>query len=308
MSRPILFEGSHPKPRTYMDSFDKIENTLPSVTEPKKKRKPSTIRRWIHRAFLTWALISTLWLGNSVRTQGVDPATLRSSATVSVTDETSILEFMPVTANRKTALIFICGSGISAHAYAPLLRPIAEDGYAVFIVKLPFRFAPLESHKQSAVDNTFGLIAAHPEYSRWVLSGHSLGAALSCRAVQKQSNALEEMVLVGTTHPKQDNLTYLTIPVTKIYGSNDGVATPHGVMENKGLLPTHTNWVEIVGGNHSQFGHYGHQLFDGYATVTRSEQQAITRMELLKAINRVEDRDFEQIMNSTSLSREALGL
>jgi len=219
---------------------------------------------------------------------------LRSSPKVSVADRKFILEFVPVTANRKTALIFICGSGISAHAYAPLLRPIAEDGYAVFIVKLPFRFAPLESHKQSVVADTIGLIAAHPEYSRWVLSGHSLGAALSCRAVQKQSNAFAEMVLIGTTHPKQDNLTYLTVPVTKIYGSNDGVATPESIMKNKSLLPANTRWKGIEGGNHSQFGHYGHQLFDGYATITRSEQQAITRIELLTALHRVDDRGVEQ--------------
>jgi hypothetical protein len=64
-------------------------------------------------------------------------------------------------------------------------------------------------------------------------------------------------------------------------------------MNNKRLLPAHTNWVEIVGGNHSQFGHYGHQLFDGYATLTRSEQQTITRTELLNALNRVEGLDVE---------------
>ena len=183
--------------------FDNNECFVTSPTIP-KKRKPSTVRRWIHRAFLTWAIVSTLWLANSVRTQGIDAATLRNSPKVSVADRKFILEFVPVTANRTTALIFICGSGVSAHAYAPLLRPIAEDGYAVFVVKLPYRFAPLESHKQSAVAETIGLIATHPEYSRWVLSGHSLGAALSCRSVQEKPNAFAEMVLVGTTHPKLD--------------------------------------------------------------------------------------------------------
>jgi len=199
-----------------------------------------------------------------------------------------------VSTNSQTALIFICGSGISADAYGPLLRPIAEDGYAVFIVKLPYRFAPFESHKQSAVNDAVALIAAHPEYSRWVLSGHSLGAALSCRAIRENPEAFAEMVLIGTTHPKQDDLAFLTIPVTKIYGSNDGVATPESIMNNKGLLPAQTHWAEIRGGNHSQFGHYGHQLFDGTATITRLEQQALTRTELLRVLNRVVDRDVEQ--------------
>jgi hypothetical protein len=52
------------------------------------------------------------------------------------------------------------------------------------------------------------------------------------------------------------------------------------------LLPADTRWVEIEGGNHSQFGHYGHQLFDGSPTTTREEQQAVTRAALLDALRR----------------------
>jgi hypothetical protein len=46
----------------------------------------------------------------------------------------------------------------------------------------------------------------------------------------------------------------------------------------------HTKWIEIRGGNHSQFGHYGHQLFDGDATITREAQQEITRRALLESL------------------------
>ena len=42
---------------------------------------------------------------------------------------------------------------------------------------------------------------------------------------------------------------------------------------------------EIKGGNHSQFGHYGHQLFDGKATISREAQQAATRTALLEALS-----------------------
>ncbi|HEX6096268.1 MAG TPA: alpha/beta hydrolase [Thermoanaerobaculia bacterium] len=43
-------------------------------------------------------------------------------------------------------------------------------------------------------------------------------------------------------------------------------------------------WVEIRGGNHSQFGHYGHQLLDGHATIARDAQQAITRAAIFDAL------------------------
>ena len=264
------------------------------ITTAPKRRKCSAIRRWVHRAFLVWATVSTLWLANSIRTQGVDQKELRNSVGVQVFDRTQTLEFLPAKANCKTALVFFCGSGIAAEAYAPLLRPVSEDGYAVFIIKLPYRFAPLDSHKKSAVDTAISLISSNPKYERWVLSGHSLGAALACRTILASPAGFDALVLVGTTHPKVDDLSFLQIPVTKVYGSNDGIATPESTLNNKGLLPPHTRWINIQGGNHSQFGHYGHQLFDGRAGISRLEQQRETRRELLKMLSEVDVAYVEQ--------------
>jgi predicted dienelactone hydrolase len=98
------------------------------------------------------------------------------------------------------------------------------------------------------------------------------------------------MVLIGTTHPKEDDLSLLQIPVTKVYASNDGIAPPDRIRSNQGLLPKQTKWVEIRGGNHSQFGRYGHQLFDGTATISREEQETITRSAILEAITGVAKR------------------
>ena len=91
-------------------------------------------------------------------------------------------------------------------------------------------------------------------------------------------------MLVGTTHPKEDDLSALQIPVTKVFASNDGVAPRERVLANRALLPAQTRWVEIEGGNHSQFGRYGHQLFDGEATITRAEQERITRAAILAVL------------------------
>jgi pimeloyl-ACP methyl ester carboxylesterase len=167
-----------------------------------------------------------------------------------------------------------------------MVRPIAEAGYAVFVVKLPYRFAPLQSHKQTAVDRAIGVIGAHPEISHWVISGHSLGGALTCQVAESDSKAFSAMVLVGTTHPKLNDLSSLTMRITKVYASNDGVAPKEKVLANKRLLPKDTQWVEIKGGNHSQFGHYGHQLFDGSPTISRETQQTITRSALLDALTK----------------------
>src|SRR5436189_5301552 len=232
------------------------------MTATRNQKKPASLR-WIRRGLLLWAVISTLWLANSYRTRGVSDETLQSSPTISVVDWAKMLEFFPASSNSTSALIFICGSGVSAHAYAPLLRPIAEAGYAVFVVELPCWFAPLESHKQGALDRVRSVIATHPQISHWVISGHSLGGALACRVAKSDSKAFSAIVLIGTTHPKQDDLSSLPVPVTTVYGSNDGIEPASRMYSNRGLLPKDTQWVEIQGGNHSHFGHYGHQLFDG---------------------------------------------
>ena len=254
--------------------------------EAQKKPQKSALRRWVRRGFLLWAAFVLLWLPNSYRTRGVPQGALQSSPTIAVNDKPTVMEFLPASPDGKTALIFLCGAGVSAHAYAPLLRPIAEARFPVFVVKLPYRFAPLASHKQEAVQRVFAIVAAHPEISHWVLSGHSLGGALACRVAQSDPSAFSAMVLVGTTHPRQDDLSSLPLPVTKVYASNDGVAPPDRTLANKRLLPKHTQWVEIKGGNHSQFGHYGHQLFDGKAAISRETQQTDTRSALLEALTR----------------------
>jgi pimeloyl-ACP methyl ester carboxylesterase len=259
-----------------------------TAQRPKKRLSavPSAVRRYARVLFPLWGAAVTLWLADSYRTRGVEPATLRSGPSVTVSNTAQTLALLPSStapdAPRRQALVFVCGSGVAAEAYAPLLRPLAERGHAVFIVRLPLRFAPTEAHRSAVVDRVREVVAGHPGYPGWVLAGHSLGGALACRAVRRAApDTFSALVLIGTTHPKAaDDLSALEVPVTKVSATNDGVAPLGKVRANRGLLPASTRWVEIAGGNHSQFGHYGHQVLDGAATIGRAEQQEITRAAL----------------------------
>jgi hypothetical protein len=248
----------------------------------------SAALRWIRRAFLVWAAASSLWLANSYRTQGVDSRDLREDARVALREDAATLAFRPAAPGAAAALLFFCGSGVAAQAYAPLLRPVAEAGFPVYIVKLPYRFAPLESHKVEALARAASAMAAHPGIARWVVAGHSQGGALAARFAGGEGAGASALVLIGTTHPKARSLAALPIPVAKIYATNDAVAPPDRVLANKALLPPQTEWVEVAGGNHAQFGHYGRQLGDGAASITREAQQQQVRAVLLRVLQGVQ--------------------
>lgn len=247
-------------------------------------RRTTRARRWIRRAFFAWAILSTSFLLNTFRTRGVPATMLESDARVSVREDRGTLELLPFAATNVSRLVFLCGAGVSAEAYVPLLRPIAEAGHPVTIVRLPWRLAPLETHKRAAMRRAVEIGEREAGVHGWVLAGHSLGAALASRIAAAAPRGLRAVVLLGTTHPKSFDLSRLKLPVTKVYATQDGVAPREKIEANRHLLPRDTRWVVIEGGNHSQFGHYGHQLFDGLATISREQQQALTRAALLAAL------------------------
>ena len=246
--------------------------------------------QWFRLALLLGVVFALIWLVNSKWPRDVEESVLQSDQAVAVRNDGVVLAFMPVSANGRTALIFICGSAVAAEAYAPLLRPVANVGYPVFVVNLPYRQAPLESQRPIVFDRLRQVIASRKEVTRWVVSGHSLGAALAARFADAAPDQLSGLVLIATTHPQQEDLSRLRIPVTKIYATNDGLVAVDKVHANKGKLPAHTRWVVIEGGNHSQFGRYDNTFVDGEATISHDEQEALTRSAIIRLLAEVDTR------------------
>jgi hypothetical protein len=232
---------------------------------------------WIRVGFICWAIFSTAWLANSVRTKGVHDWQLSSDNKCEFTDNGQCITLRPRGNSKNVEILFFCGSGVAAEAYVPLLRPLTEDGLSIHIVRLPWRFAPLESHKEEAIQSALTIIAAKPKPTRWIVAGHSLGAALACRLVQRSPENVTGAILIATTHPKAIDLSRHSLSFMKINGGCDGVAPIETSTDNAHLLPPATIWVTIDGANHSQFAHYGPQLFDGTPTIGREQQQEQTR-------------------------------
>lgn len=249
--------------------------------------------RWktIRRIWILFGITATIlfngWMLFSNRAQGFDKRILSSNERVRVRESSEAIVFEPVAGRASAGLIFFPGGMVDPEAYAPLTRAVAEEGYEAVILKLPFRRAFLESQEAEVVERARALM----ERDRgWVVAGHSRGGVLACRVAATHPSLPAALVLIGTSHPVDRDLSGLRFPVTKIYATRDGLATVQEVEANRGNLPAATRWVKIEGGNHGQFGWYGRQFGDGKATISREEQQARTVETLLGVLREVSGR------------------
>jgi pimeloyl-ACP methyl ester carboxylesterase len=169
-------------------------------------------------------------------------------------------------------------------------RAISEQGFNVFIVKLPLGSAPLASQQTSVMERALEIMDANGSIQYWVVGGHSRGAAIASRFAYLYGESFDGLILIGTSHPKEEafDLSDATLAVTKIYATNDGLASMEEVEANARYLPEDTSWIQIEGGNHSQFGYYGFQLGDNAATISRERQQELTVDAILAALRSVQ--------------------
>ena len=161
-----------------------------------------------------------------------------------------------------TTLIFLPGALVDPMSYGQLGRKLAEYGYQTIIVKMPFRMATKGYTKVSEIDTD----------AYTVLAGHSQGAKMAAQFVYENPDAFDKLILIGTTHPRDIDISDRSVSVMKIYGTNDGIAEVTAIESNRDKLPATTKFVEIAGGNHSQFGYYGFQFGDRAATIDREAQ------------------------------------
>lgn len=90
----------------------------------------------------------------------------------------------------------------------------------------------------------------------------------------RYSPAVEGLVLLAAYPANSDNLASSDLKVISISAGNDGLATAEKIDASRALLPEDTDFVQIKGGNHAQFGDYGVQGNDGAAEISREAQQS----------------------------------
>jgi pimeloyl-ACP methyl ester carboxylesterase len=192
--------------------------------------------------------------------------------------------FVPRGRTAEVGLLFFPGGLVDPVAYAPLVHAVAERGYVGLLVDLPRRGAFGGADDGTVFARARAAMREHPGLSAWVAAGHSKGGAVAARMLHEQPSSLAGLVLIGTTHPRDFSLAQSPVPVTRIAGTRDRIASLARMRANDRLLPASTRTVEIEGANHSQFGHYGFQPGDRFATISRERQRAATLAAVLTAL------------------------
>ena len=162
-------------------------------------------------------------------------------------------------------IIFYPGGKVEETAYAPFLLELAENGYEVYLVKMPAKLA------------IFGMNAAADimqdveHIEEWTMMGHSLGGAMAASFSANHDEEVDQLVLLAAY--STSDLTDKEIEVFSFYGSEDKVLNMEKYEEYYSNLPETVVEEVIEGGNHANYAHYGAQDGDGEATISRAEQQ-----------------------------------
>lgn len=193
--------------------------------------------------------------------------TALESATVAESQEDTLI-FYPQNTNGKN-IIFYQGGFVESEAYAPLASALANEGFTVYLIDTPLNLAVLATNR--------GLdIIKENDLTHVIFMGHSLGGVIAARnaATLSEDTEIAGLILLASYPDESINLADAQFPVLSITASNDKVLNWEAFASAKALLPPHTSFVEILGGNHSGFGDYGFQSGDGEATLTNEDQRA----------------------------------
>jgi len=243
-------------------------------------------RKLIRYFLLTFWVLVFGWQFYQMNAQGFNKSEILSSnQNIVFSDTDEYISFVPKVDSTMISLLFFPGALVQPDAYAPLLKDLAMRGYSTYIQKIPFRIAITDNMEDKALNKAYSKINSSSD-KKWIIVGHSRGGRMAANYAAKYSQTLSGMILLGTSHPKEKDLTQIDIPVLKLSASEDGLASPSEISQFAKNLPVNTNFVMIDGGNHSQFGYYGFQFGSGKATLTLEEQQKIIQREIVNFLNK----------------------
>ncbi|MCM3206342.1 alpha/beta hydrolase [Paenibacillus sp. CC-CFT742] len=193
---------------------------------------------------------------------------MQTADQVTVSEQENWIDFMP-DKPEGISVIFYPGGLVKPESYAPLAHELAEAGHHTIIAKMPVNLAVLKQNLADDIRN------AYPDES-FVMGGHSLGGSMAARYAASHPDALQGIFFLASYPDQKGSVKSLGIQALSILGTNDEVVNATKYQNGRAYLPEDTVYYTIEGGNHSQFGDYGHQSGDGEPEITGEEQLSQT--------------------------------
>jgi hypothetical protein len=239
-----------------------------------KKLKKSLIIFFI--VFVLLMFISLIYLA----TGNYDSKDMAKAYMVSDENTTVIIEddikFIPSRPN-STGVIFYQGAKVDAAAYSVEAKILADNGYSVFIPKMPFNMAFFRINKADRI------IEDNPDITKWYMAGHSLGGSMAAKYTSNNREKIAGLILLASY--SADDLSDYGGKVLSIIGTKDMGIDKEKLDETSINLPRNTEFYIIEGGNHSQFGDYGFQKGDNIADISLEEQLKLITYKMLEYLN-----------------------
>lgn len=200
----------------------------------------------------------------------IDFNTFLNNDNIKISDN-SYISFIPKKQSNSTGFIFYPGGKVDPKAYAKYAEEIAEKGYPVFIAKMPINLAILTPNFGNRIISENSNLV-----DKWVIGGHSLGGAMASKFAYDNMDTVGGLVLLGAYPLESVDFNNTDLKILSIVGSLDGVINRENLSKTRHLLSPSAKYISLDGGNHSQFGYYGHQKGDKQAAITQDEQKNTT--------------------------------
>jgi len=229
------------------------------------------------------------------------------------------IPFVPAVESPMLGLLFYGGALVDPRSYSPIAKALSERyGIAValqiFEKDLALNFGSCETGRVKLAEELF------PSVEKWVLAGHSLGGVAATLDVWSAQNDTDTTIgglaLLGSYLREVEgcgaiDFSSSQLPMASVSATLDLIVNSTSFQEGNGLLPVNDTFsMEILGGNHAQFGSYdGSERFavldqvDGNATIPEKVQLDLTISAIAHVASRMgiplpEVDENEEVMTS----------
>jgi len=224
----------------------------------------STVRRqalrlyvWFGVALIVVVALAVGYVGTPYQGSAESISAVEDDSHVTVDRTNGGYVLHPASTEPDAGVVFYPGGRVDPNAYVGSLAPLVREANVTVVVpRMPLHLAVVDyGLAESGVGSHAAdrAMAEHPTIEQWYVGGHSLGGAMACRYAETAAESDGLMLYASYCDVDVSDRNLSAVSLT---GSADGVLNQQAFERNRGNLPASTQFAELEGVNHTQFGSY----------------------------------------------------